>query len=122
MPAKEPNVAWSSDGRMVSYWLRDWVFHLGHRARLSQDQINFWDLKPCDGHVEARAIECQQVLEFNRKDLLVPACVLGQLIVCDDIRTDLFWGEIFEADCWNLAKTEQLRCFDSAVAGNNAVL
>lgn len=86
-----------------------------------QNRINLRNLKTSDSDFEVR-IQGEQMLQFNSEDGIVPAGLLSQVVVSNDVCTNLIFGEIFEADGWERSHAEEPACFDSPMTCDNSVV
>ena len=109
MTSKQPQVPWPRN-RMVGRSGRD-VF--GRRPLLgpTRDQkIDLRDLKPRQRDVEALdRKKVDQLAEFDRKQLTIPARLFGDSVVRNRIGALLSLGEIIDAEDRNMSKSLEAR-------------
>jgi hypothetical protein len=55
------------------------------------------------------------------EDRFIPASLLGQPIVGNDLRADLIWRQITEANGWDFRQSEKLRRLNSSMTGDDRV-
>ena len=61
------------------------------------------------------------MLQLDGEDLAIPAGLLGELVVGEDVGALLRLGQMLEPDARHGLEAELLRGFDAAVAGDDAV-
>jgi len=79
-----------------------------------QDDVEFGNLKARKAYVYL--ILKDEMLQLDSEDSVVPACVLSQTIVCDDICPHLGWRQTLEQNSRNALQTKEFGSFHSAVA------
>ena len=120
MTVELPQIAVPRDDRSVGIRQRDIIERvgLGLVVVVLDDEVDFGDLKAGDGEVELGR-ELEQRLKLDGQDLCIPAGLLGEPIVGDDVGPLLCLAHVREADRRHLGHAEQLRCLDTAVAGDD---
>src|SRR5580704_7401643 len=56
------------------------------------------------------------MLEFDLQHLFIPAGVLCEPVICNNIGPNLIWCQVFKADGWHFCHTEKLCRLYSSVA------
>ena len=109
MFTKTPKVAEPADGRRRSVDVGDFVCFVASTVEielLNQD-VNIWRVEAGDRGIELE-VEVSEILQLKGQKLAVPACVLGQFVVCNDIGALLGVGHAIKADRRHLCDAECL--------------
>jgi hypothetical protein len=80
---KRPKIAELADCRASPSGI-DRILFVRHIAQL-QNQVDLRNLKAGNRNVEV-GLDGQEILQFDRKDRVIPARVLADLVVCEDVR------------------------------------
>jgi hypothetical protein len=62
------------------------------------------------------------VLKLNLQDRLVPARILRQLVVGQDVCPDLILREMGQLNGWDLSQVKETSCLDTAVSGDDGAV
>ena len=121
MPPKLPQVDPPADSGGVSGTDRDPV---GRIRRFGPPQpvdqnVDLGGLEAGDGQIEVE-VKRGEALQLERQQLMVPAGVLGELVVGEDVGANLGLCQVLEPDSRHRLETKQLGRSNSAVAGNDA--
>ena len=91
---------------------------LGLVVVVLDDEIDFGDLEAGDRQVELRR-DFEQSFELDGEDFRVPAGLLCQPVVGNDVGPLLGLGHVRQADRRHVGQPKQLRRFDATVAGED---
>jgi hypothetical protein len=86
VPAELPNIARRGNWNRipVRFWGR--LFAISSASRIRKDCVNLRNLEARNGDIKIRTVDIQQVLQFNGKDLFVPASQFCKPVVGEDVR------------------------------------
>jgi hypothetical protein len=121
MAAELPEIArLANRGREIRH-RREPILGTGRRvrrrlARIVEDQV---DLRLAEARQINLEIEVDQRLQFLRQDLTVPAAILGELVVGEEVSAPFRRSEVGEAKGRDLFHAEELGGLDPAVPGND---
>jgi hypothetical protein len=84
-------------------------------------EIDLGRLESDHGEIEVE-VDLGEALQLDREEVFVPACILGESVVGDDVGPDLGLGKVFELEGGNRLEAELLRGADAAVAGDDGAV
>ena len=93
------------------------VFPLRRFGSLDE-KIDLGHLKSGRRHIELDG-DLDQMLQFDRENIGIPAGSRRQLIVSQDVRAFLVVAEMLDADSRNLSHADSLGCGDPSMASDN---
>ena len=117
MAADLPEVAEPRDGR-AAVTRRHNVVHVRLRLGLANQHVDLGHLEAGNRNVEIK-IERREMLQFDPKDLAIPAGLLGELVVGEDVGALLSIAEMLKTQARYGSQTELLRGFHAAVASDD---
>ena len=122
MVAEEPQVSAPRDGRLIVALFGQPVSRvfLCLFALAVDDEIDLGCCKAGDLEVEA-GLDRAEMLKLDLQDLRVPAGVLGDLVVGQNVGLELLVGQMIDLDRRHFGPAERPRGFDSAVTRQNRV-
>ncbi len=118
MVADTPEISHSRDCRRRTIDFGNYVFFVRLGAQLVDQEVDFGGLKASDGDVEIQLDG--ELLQFEREELPVPSGVFCKFVVGNDIGADLGRRQMIDAHSRDIAKADELRGFDPAMACDDA--
>src|ERR1035441_3568513 len=114
-----PKVSQSGDrqGGFVNFEGIVWIWLVVFRGK---KHINFRDLEAGYRDVKA-SFNSEEMLQFDGENGFIPARLLGQSVVGDDVGPNLVRRQILYPDRGHLREPKQLGSRHPAMAGNNCV-
>ena len=88
------------------------------RCSLAQNQIDFPHLEAGDGNVKVK-VKRSQMLQLDGKNRIVPSSFFRQLVIGQNVGSDLMVGQIVQAYGRNLLDRQEFRGLDATMAGDN---
>jgi hypothetical protein len=124
MAVELPEVSGTSDGRGGLTENGHLIFRLGGRrrgalARVVQDYLDLGEGEAGELDIE---LDIDQGLQLDREHVAIPAGVLGELVVRDDVGPALSRAEVGQTKGWNALDSEELCGFDPAVTGDDLIV
>ena len=119
MRPKIPHVTKFGDSPARLVFRTNVIIFFGSRINVFEKKIDFTGLKSSQFYFE---IQIKKTLQFNRKNLLIPAGLLRKSIVCDYVCALFCFAEMFDLKCRYRVKAKQSCAADAAVATNYFVI
>jgi hypothetical protein len=95
---------------------RDNIFVVPCIRAIAKNDVDFAAFESCQFQVE---LKIDETLEFNRKDIFVPARLSSKFVVRNDVRTLLGYAEMSDADNWDGRPPESFGTFNAPMSRKN---
>ena len=118
MPAQLPEIPWLRDRRHGRVCFRQLISVVVLLVRAANQEINLAHLKTGGGYIEIK-VHFEETLQFQGKQFAVPAGILGELVVGENVGALLRLGHIVDADGRDRIDAEQHRGLEPAMARND---